>query len=426
MHIFSMKGKTKIKGIVAIPDAKVYYIPLLQHIGTQAVPCVAVGDKVDQYQLIGQAAEGLSANIHAPVSGTVTAIESHPLADGTLVQTVVIANDFENRERQLTTPDTENIDTDSIIAAIRNNGIVGEGGAQFPTVFKYIPDGRKINTFIVNGTECEPYLTADYALMHERTEQLFEGIAIINKVLAAPEIVIAIEEQNKELQKKFEPFLKKEIYKNIRIKILPNEYPQGGELQVIKSVTGIELPRMKRPREVGIIVSNVGTIHAIYRAVVKNRPLTSRIITVSGQAGGKDGNYEVKIGTPISHILQSLNLTADDKRLVLGGPMMGKNITDLSAPIVKGSSGVLFFEQEEVKRSNCISCGYCVDVCPMNLMPMKFEEIYRKKKYMALDKYGIGNCIECAACEYICPSNVPLIESIKEGKVKLKQLANAI
>lgn len=170
----------------------------------------------------------------------------------------------------------------------------------------------------------------------------------------------------------------------------------------------------------------MGTVHAVYEAVVNSKPLTERIITISGKAQGKEGNYEVKIGTPISHILQSLNLSDEDKTLVLGGPMMGKHITDLSAPIVKGSSGVLFFEQAEVKRSNCISCGYCVDVCPMHLMPMKFEEIYRKKRYGSLTKYGIAACIECAACEYICPSNVPLIESIKEGKIKLKQMADAI
>lgn len=426
MHIFSMKGKTKQMAIKPVPDAEVYYVPLLQHIGAPAQACVAVGDRVEQYQLIGQSANGLSANIHTPVSGVVQAIENKVMADGSQVPMVVIANDFESRTTAHESVNVDNLSPDAIVDIIRDKGIVGEGGAQFPTAVKYALDGAKIDTFIINGTECEPYLSADYALMNERTEQLFNGIYLINKILKAEDVVISIEKQNKELQTVFEPFLNQQKYNNIRIKVLPNEYPQGGELQLIKSVTGIELPRNKRPREVGVIVSNVGTVYAVHEAVANNKPLTSRIITISGKAQGKEGNYEVKIGTPISHILQSLNLSDENKTLVLGGPMMGKHITDFSAPIVKGSSGVLFFEQAEVKRSNCISCGYCVDVCPMHLMPMKFEEIYRKKRYGSLTKYGIAACIECAACEYICPSNVPLIESIKEGKIKLKQMADAI
>ena len=197
-------------------------------------------------------------------------------------------------------------------------------------------------------------------------------------------------------------------------------------MQLIKSITGIEMPRNQRPRDVGVIVNNVGTIHAVYEAVVNRKPVISRIITISGEKSEYCGNLEVKIGTPIGHILKLLGLTTNNKTVVLGGPMMGKAITDWSIPITKGSGGVLFLKKEKFKRSNCISCGYCVDVCPMHLMPMKFEEYFRRGKYFNLEKYSISSCIECAACEYICPSNVPLIESIKEGKIKLKQLADAI
>lgn len=424
MHIFSMKRKTKQMSISDIPDAPALYLPLLQHIGQAAMPIVDVGEYVFKYQIIAEETRNLSANIHAPVSGTIKAIELHPLADGTLVETIVLQNDFQNKEIERPTLEADNLTAEEILAIIKGAGIVGEGGAQFPTFVKYNLLGKKINTFIVNGTECEPYLTADYALMRDKTEELFRGILLINKVLQAHEIVLSIEKQNKELLDVFRPFLSQPEYKNIRVAILPNQYPQGGELQLIKSITGKELPRGVLPKDEGLMVSNVGTIHAVYNALVEQKPLTERIITISGEQSKKSGNYLVKIGTPISHILehQSLTNTLDDKQLVLGGPMMGKNITNTSAPIVKGASGVLFFKKKEIKRNNCISCGYCVDVCPMKLMPLVFAEKYRTGKFVALEKYSLNSCIECAACEYICPTDVPLMESIKEGKIKLKAL----
>lgn len=425
MHIFSMKGKTKKYKIKSLKAPSVLYIPLSQHIGAPATPIVEPGESVKKYQLIARASSTLSANIHAPVSGTVASIEDCVLADGTTAPAIVIENDGREEEAERYSP-TNNLSMDAIVQRIRDCGIVGAGGAQFPTDLKYNLDGSEINTFIINGTECEPYLSADYALMAQHTEEVLEGIRIANKVLNAKDIVITLEEQNKELVKFFAPFLKKEAYNAFRIVVLPNEYPQGGELQLIKSITGIELARNKRPREIGVIVNNVGTIHAIYKAVVEGRPLISRIITLSGNDLEEYGNFEVLIGTPVSHILKESRVSSRGKELVLGGPMMGKKVMNPDAPILKGSSGVLVLKENRKRKHNCISCGYCVDVCPMHLMPMKFEEIYRVGKYFKLEKYNISNCIECAACEYICPSNVPLIESIKEGKNKLKELANAI
>lgn len=426
MHIFSMKGKTKKMRIELIADPDILYVPLLQHIGKPAEPVVKRGERIKKFQLIGKATIGLSANIHAPVSGTVLELKDHPNADGVMIPTIVIENDFENNELERPTVDYKTLTDDEINDIIEWSGIVGEGGAQFPTAFKYRVQNHKINTFIINGTECEPYLSADYALMSERTARIFEGINIVNRVLKADNVIISIEEQNKDLLPIFQRYTDREEYSHIKIKILPNQYPQGGELQLIKSISGIEIPREKRPFEYGFIVSNVGTISAVYQAINSHIPLISRIITISGEASDNQGNFEVKIGTPISHILRSKNLTTDDKSIILGGPMMGKAVSDFSVPITKGSSGVLFFKKIEINRSNCIKCGYCVDVCPMHLMPLKFEENYRRNKFFALEKYNISSCIECAACEYICPSNVPLIESIKDGKLKLKQLANAI
>lgn len=424
MHILSMKSKTKNMAIKAIADAPIFQIPLLQHIGKPAQPIVKAEDYVKQYQLIGKAAEGISANIHSPVSGTVLGIEDIVLPDGLKVPSILVKNDY--KYDKLLLSDVDEFSEGSIIDIIKDAGIVGAGGAQFPTNLKYNIGNKKIDTLIINGTECEPYLTADYALMSEFTEELLRGIFIVNKILKAENIVITIERQNKELRNKIAPYLIQDKYKNIHIQILPNIYPQGGELQLIKSVTGIELPRTRLPKDIGVIVSNVATVFSVYQAVETHKPVVSRFITISGDKSKNYGNYEVKIGTPLSHILKEMNISSENKNIIMGGPMMGKNVTNLNVPIIKGVSALLFMEEKNNERNNCISCGYCVEVCPMHLMPMKFEEIYRAGKYFKLEKYSLSNCIECAACEYICPSNVPLIESIKEGKNKLKELINAI
>jgi len=424
MHIFSMKSKTKKLNIQEIPDATVFYLPLTQYIGLPAIPLVSVGDRVLKYQLIAKASAHISSNIHAPVSGIVKSIEKHPWVDGTMVDTIVLENDFKNEEVEREPVDVDNLTPEQVLAIIQEAGIVGEGGAQFPTHVKYDIQGQKIDTFIVNGTECEPYLTSDYSLMKEKTGRLFHAMALINKILKADKIVLSIEEQNKDLLSTFASFLERPEYSNVRVTVLPNEYPQGGELQLIRSLTGKILPKGILPKDIGIIVSNVGTINAVYEAVVCQKPLTERIITISGEKSKNYGNFNVKIGTPINHILktQGLSEVEGDYLLVLGGPMMGRNITDFSTPLMKGSSAVLFLQKKKIKRNNCISCGYCVDVCPMHLMPMKFEEAYRENKPAKFEKYSLNSCIECAACEYICPSDVPLIESIKEGKQLLKSL----
>ncbi len=419
-----MKRQTKKRAIEQIDDAPILYLSLSQHIGKPSDPIVNIGDKVKKYQLIAQAIGNMSANVHAPVSGIVKSIEKHPLADGSEVDMIVLENDFQNEEVNIPVLQSEDFTSEQIINLIKEAGIVGEGGAQFPTHIKYVLQGHKIDTFIINGTECEPYLTADYILMKERTAELFKGILVVNRILNASDIVLSIEEQNKDLLSVFTPFLKMPEYNAIRVKMLPNEYPQGGELQLIKSVTGKVLPRGVLPRDNGIIVSNAGTVYSVYKAVVEQKPLVKRIVTISGEESKRIGNLEVSIGTPLSHILQTQGLPGipDEDFLVLGGPMMGKNVVNVSAPITKGSSGVLLFKKKKIRRNNCISCGYCVDVCPMHLMPMKFEENYRKERYSQLEKYSLSQCIECAACEYICPSDVPLIESIKLGKQKLRSL----
>lgn len=425
MHIFSMKNETKKMRIAPLADAPVLSVPLTRYFGSHPQPVVTVGEKVRKYQLIGEDISDLGLKTHSPVSGEVSDIQEYMLADHTTAVIVQIRNDFQENEVSLPVGSHETASPETLLSLIEAAGVVGEGGAQFPAAVKYRAGGKKISTFIINGAECEPYLTADYAIMSERTEKLLQGMRIINRILQAEEIIIAIEKQNRELETLFAPFLQQEAYRACRMAILSNQYPQGSELQLIKTVTGRELPRSLRPSEAGIIVSNVGTVDAVYDAVVHHRPVISRIVTVSGEAAGPQGNFEVRIGTPVSHLLNTLDITLEGKTLILGGPMMGRPVLDIAMPVTKGTGGLLILPEKAVRRENCISCGYCAEVCPMQLMPMKYEELHRKGRYAAMPKYSLDSCIECAACEYICPSNVPLMESIRMGKIRVKEMAHA-
>jgi len=421
----SMKNRTKPAGIVSLPDAPVFYVPLTRYFGSDPRPLVSVGENVLKYQLIGKDFGSFSLKTHSPVSGEVCAIQEYILADHSRATVIQIKNDFRETEVNLPRTDHETLSPEELLEWIDDAGVAGQGGAQFPAAVKYRAGGAKIHTFIINGAECEPYLTADYALMAERTEKLFRGIYIVNRILRAENIIIAIERQNAELREVFAPFLQKEAYAGYRVDILPDAYPQGSELQLIRSVTGTELPRRLRPSEAGIIVSNVGTVCSICEAVVHQRPVISRIVTVSGEGAWRGGNFEVKIGTPVSHLLETLDIPLDGKTLVLGGPMMGRPVMDLTMPITKGSGGLLVLPEKTVRRENCISCGYCAEACPMRLMPMQYEALHRKGKYAAMLKYGLESCIECASCEYVCPSNVPLMESIRTGKNRLWETSDA-
>ncbi len=425
MHIVSMKGRTKNEKIRSIAPPPLVCIPLLKKYGDKPEPVVQIGDKVKRYQLIGKASEGYPAAIHSPISGTVMAIQDYLQVDGKTEKTIFIQNDFENTEEQLITQDYHSYTDQDILRLITNAGVVGRGGAEFPTGMKYKLDGKKVDTFIINAAECEPYLTSDYAVMAQRTEEFFKGIVIANRVLHADDIVIAIEDDNKELEETFAPYFKKEEFSGIRLKMLPSIYPQGGELQLIRSVTGIELPKGNKPLDAGIIMNNVGTIHAIYEAVALHKPSVERVIAVSGEKSKECGNFLVHIGTPVSHIIRAVGVPDKNTFVVVGGPMMGKAVTELDVPVTKGSTGLLLLKKKKFKRLNCIWCGYCAEVCPMMLMPMMYAEYYRNKNYTMLEKYSLKTCIDCGSCEYVCPSNVPLLESIQKGKQKLKEKQDA-
>lgn len=426
MKIESVKHVTKKTGLTTMKDPEFFYVPLSQHIGQVAKETVKIGDYVHRYEKIGEVSGKVSSMVHSPVSGKVTEIIENPVANGKKVKTVVIKNDFKYKEIETEKRRIEEVGTfrrDEILEIIKEAGIVGEGGAQFPTHVKYDIGYKKIDTFIVNGAECEPYLTADYTIMSNYVEELLGGIKIAEKLLRPREVVIGIEEENIDIAEHIEVIIKQSRLFNIKVQVLPTAYPQGSELQLIRSVTGKEIKKGEIPGNHGVIVSNVGTVKSMYDAFTEGKPLVERVVTVSGEKVKTKGNYLLKVGTPLSHIIEQLN-PEDNAKIVFGGPMMGEEVTETSTPVVKGTSGILFLSKDidSVKRENCISCGYCVDVCPMGLMPMKFVESYRKEQYEKLvTVYHLDNCIECGACEYVCPSRVPLIKSIKEGKEKLRE-----
>jgi len=421
MKIESMKHMTKVLEIEKLQDPKIFHIYLAQHIGQISKETVKVGDFVKRYEKIGEMQGNISSPVHSPVSGQVIDIKEMILPNKKMTRTVVIKNDFKDEEietekREIS--ELENYKKEEILEIIKNSGIVGEGGAQFPTYVKYDIKNKKVKTFIINGAECEPYLTSDYSVMKNFANDLIKGIKIVKYLINPKNIVIGIEDENFELKQILKKAILEEKMK-IKIKILPTSYPQGSELQLIAKITGKKIKKGELPINKGVVVSNVSTIKSTYDAFTNGIPLVERIVTISGENLSKIGNYIIKIGTPLEHIIKTLEPNENSK-IIFGGPMMGQEIFENSTATIKGTSGILFLKNEgEIERNNCISCGYCVEVCPMNLMPLEFAEFYEKNEYKMMEKANIMSCIECGACEYACPSRVPLIESIKNGKETL-------
>ncbi|TWV15659.1 RnfABCDGE type electron transport complex subunit C [Bacteroidaceae bacterium HV4-6-C5C] len=415
----STKKENKKRAITSLNPLKRYRLPLKAFGGTLMQPVVVAGDYVRKNQLVAESNSPFYNSIHSPVSGWVS---SEPDWDGLYLS---IKNDFLELEEDKLYFDPNDLSGEELLLLIKESGIVGCGGAQFPTYAKYLFDGdRQVDYFIVNGTECEPYLTADYALMSEYPEQILGGIACVQKIIKAKHIVITLERQNKELQKNFES---SSLFASLplAIKIVPDNYPQGGELQLIKTVTGIELRKGVLPSSIGIVVNNVATLWEIYKAVYQRQKYIERIVSLSDKEKALGGNYLVKIGTPIEEMLKYLVPEYDDRNIALvvkGGPMMGTIVEPLSASIDKGTGGLMLLPQINQKIENCIGCGYCVEVCPQRLMPLEFIQQTSNSNIPHLSKYNVNDCIECAACEYICPSEIPLISHIRRGKQLISML----
>lgn len=407
------------------PLPKVAVIPLSQHIGAPNKPLVNKGDYVEEGQLIGKSESFVSSCVHASISGKVIDVKKafHPAIGPAL--SVFIERDKEKPPKKYPEQDAENLSAKELIEKVKSSGIVGMGGAAFPTHVKLsIPEGKKIKNLIINGAECEPYLTCDHVMMTRKTKELLKGIELVTRILEPENTFIAIEDNKKAAIFAFRQAIKdapRKSLSNIKVVPLKTKYPQGGEKQLVKAISKKEVPPGKLPLDIGFLVQNVGTIYAIYEAVCFNKPLIERIVTISGDCLNRPGNYVVKIGSTIKDIVESygVELFRDPKKIIVGGPMMGFSQPSMEAPILKSTSGVLFLSDDSVRtfeEGACIKCAKCVDVCPVNLVPTDIAKVVKKGYWERLDNLYVTDCMECGACGYTCPARIPLVQYIKDAK----------
>ncbi|MDD2380536.1 MAG: electron transport complex subunit RsxC [Mariniphaga sp.] len=417
------------KFIEVLPLPASVFIPVSQHIGAPSIPVVKRGDVVKTGQMIAKSGGFVSANIHSSVSGKVKKIDSQIDASGYMKQGIFI--DVEGDEWLDEIDQSEelmkefDLNGEEIIKKIQDAGIVGLGGATFPTHVKLIPPkGMKADILIINGVECEPYLTSDHQLMMEKVEEILVGTRLLMKALQVERAVIGIENNKPDAIRLFTEKAKE--YGHIDVTALKVKYPQGGEKQLIRAVTGREVPSGGLPVAVGAVVSNVGTSFAVYEAIQKNKPLVERIVTITGKEVAKPSNFRVRIGTPISMLVEAAGgLPENTGKIICGGPMMGKAVTSLEVPVTKGTSGVLLLKKQESKRKNaiaCIRCSRCVSVCPMGLEPYLLMILSEKQIFDQAEGNRIMDCIECGSCSFTCPSDRPLLDYIRLGKGKVGQI----
>ena len=406
-----------------IVQVKHLVIPMVQHIGAPCQPLVSVGDHVLRGQKIGDG-EGLCVPVHASVSGTVVAIEPRPHVSGREVLSVVIENDFKDDAIPEVPNDLplEQLDRDEILHSIREAGIVGMGGAAFPGNVKALTSMGKIDTLIANGCECEPYITADDFLLRKYPRRVLEGMSILGKVLEPDHLVLAVEDNKVEAIKIVREALKD--YPNIELRVLPTRYPQGAEKQLIQAVTGREVKPGGLPVSVGCAVFNVSTYSAIYRAVRHGYPLTSRLITISGETVGEPQNFRIRIGTPFEELIREAGGLKDEtERVISGGPMMGVAQSDLSVPVVKATNSILCLPKDKngaAENPVCLRCGKCVGVCPMRLQPLYLYRYSNCENLEELKRLNLLDCMECGCCAYTCPGKLPLVESFRKAKAILR------
>jgi electron transport complex protein RnfC len=417
------------KSIEVLPIPNRVVVPVAQHIGAPAKTELKKGDQVKAGQVIAKSSGFVSANIHSPVSGKVFKLDEAVDASGYRKPVVIIdveGDEWEESIDRSETLKTEiSLSSEEIVKKVGEMGIVGMGGATFPAHVKLSPPpGKKCDVLIINGVECEPFLTSDHRIMLEKGDELIVGVKILMKALKVDRAVIGIENNKPDAIKHLKTLTENE--QGIEIQPLKVQYPQGGEKQLIDAVIGRQVPSGKLPIEVGAVVHNVGTTLAVYEAVQKNKPLIERVVTVTGPGVSKPSNFLARIGTPVSQLIEAAGGLPDNTGKVIGGgPMMGKALSNLEVPITKGSSGILVFPQEEAHRKpteNCIRCGKCVSVCPMGLEPYLLMIEAEKELLDRAESDNIMDCIECGSCSFTCPANRPLLDYIKLGKGKVGQI----
>ncbi|MDR1895775.1 MAG: electron transport complex subunit RsxC [Prevotellaceae bacterium] len=419
----------KISADVAVeqtaPEGTVQ-IFLSQHIGAPAEPVVAKGDRVKVGQLVAKAAGFVSANIHSSVSGTVTNIDMVQDHLGIKKKAVIIKVEgddwLENIDRSEKIVGEISLSSEEIRKKVAEMGIVGLGGAAFPSHVKLsVPPGKTAQYLIINAAECEPYLTSDYRVMMEHTEELMIGIQILKRAIGVSKAYIGIEINKPAAIEKLKSFLP--AYEGIEIVALKKKYPQGGEKQLIKAVTGKEVPSGGLPIDAGAIVHNVGTTLSVYEAVQKNKPLIDNIVTITGKSVAQQKNLLVRVGTPVSKLIEIAGgIPENTGKIILGGPMMGKAISNVDAPTQKSASSVLLMDEKESYRGKpavCIRCSRCISVCPMGLEPYLIKRLSERNMFDELETNSAHDCIECGCCMYICPANLPLLDYIRLGKTEV-------
>lgn len=421
IHLDGQKGATSsLQTIPArIPDR--VYIPLSQHIGAPCAPMVVVGDEVRKGQKIGMANGFVSAPVHASVSGKVVGIEVMEHPGGSFVPCIIIENDRKEEWAESVRPheNPESLGPEELRSIIFEAGIVGKGGATFPAHVKYAPvEGKSVDTVILNGAECEPYLTTDHRLMLERSERIVAGLGYIMRSVGCEQGIIAVEENKMDavavMEKAAAPA------RNIRVVVLREKYPQGSEKQLIYACTGREVPVGGLPLAVGVIVNNIGTASVIADAVELGIPFIERNVTVSGPGIRNPANYRVRIGTRFSELIdQSGGFNGEVEKIIAGGPMMGKTVFSAACPVVKGTSGIVIFtnkEQHAGREYPCVRCAKCIDACPAFLEPTTLARLAKRSAWEAAEGYDVMSCIECSSCAYVCPAKIPLIQHIRRAK----------
>jgi electron transport complex protein RnfC len=425
LHLAEKKELSEEKKIKRIPSPPRVILPLSQHTGAPGRPLVKAGDKVEEGQKIAETDSFISSPIHASMSGKVTSVEKLPHPVGGEGEAIIIEGNGNGRKVwEKGGVDLGSLAAEEIRKIIREAGIVGLGGAAFPTHVKLSPpENKPIDTIILNGCECEPYLTGDHRLMLERADDCLYGLRVIMKAAGAARGYVGIESNKPDAIALMRKKLKAD--ESIQVVPLKTRYPQGGEKMLIKAILNREVPSGGLPLDVGVVVNNVGTALAIAEAIKWSKPLLERVVTVTGSGVKQPANLWVPLGTPFSYVVGECGgLRENASKVIMGGPMMGLSQYTLDVPVVKGTSGILVLTESEVvfrEEEPCIKCARCIDHCPMGLLPTILARLVKAERWDSLKDYGVMDCIECGCCAYVCPSKIPLVHLMKLGKFQVSQ-----
>jgi electron transport complex protein RnfC len=424
VHPESRKEATAEKPIRVLPMPKRLYVPLQQHIGAPAEPVVKRGDHVLKGQLLARSQGAISAPVHAPTSGTIVKISKHvaPHPSGLSVPTIVLEAD--GKDEWIPLPEEQSpytLSSKEIARRVSEAGIVGMGGATFPSAIKLgLGERYKLHTLVINGSECEPYLTCDDRLMREQADAIIDGIEIMMYVLRIDRAIVAVESNKPEAMKRMRAAVVKANWPDIKIVAVPTQYPMGSEKHLVQTLLGKETPAQSLTADLGVVVHNVATAEAVRNAVRFGKPLISRVVTVSGGAIKNPANLVAPIGTPVSTLIEACGgFSEEPTRMLNGGPMMGQPLPNIDAPIVKGSGAVLALSEAETSERPimpCIRCGRCVQVCPCGLLPLEMAAHTRSDDVDGANRLGLMDCVSCGSCSYVCPSHIPLVQYFNHAK----------